>query len=147
MLTEMFLMKVLEMCWSLMFSWILIYLLILPLYIWMKVCLCEVTSSKLGPNSKAMGYWCIYNTTCSVTVTVVPPLFLVFPCPSVSLCLSLSSPVSRSVVSVLVSLIMSTCILFGSVYLGSCFVSSLCLVPFLDPCYREFRFWFPRFKA
>ena len=62
-----------------------------------------------------------------VTATAVPPCFrfcpaLVFPC--VCHCLV----VSRSVVSVLVCLIMSTCVLFGSVYLGSCFGSSLCLV-------------------
>ena len=58
-----------------------------------------------------------------------PLLFSVLPCPSVSL--SLLSPVSRSV---LVSFIVFTCVLFVSVYLGSCFVSSLCLSIALCPC-------------
>ena len=65
----------------------------------------------------------VYNGLDPVTATAMPPCCFGFSLPY---CLHLS----RSVVC-LVSFIVSTCVLFGSVYLGFCFVSSLwlCLLP------------------
>ena len=83
---------------------------------------------------EVVGYYGMWLVTGEDNLTLSQPQ----PCPPVSVfalpyCfpVSLSSPVSRSV---LVSLIVSTCVLFVSVYLGSCFMSSVCLGINLCPC-------------